>query len=193
MKMRTPVLVLLAVLLLAACGDGGADEMAQDEAAPDAEDESPEVADAMGPGTFIFESMGAVGELEIPAEPDEEIEELRELAGDDTVVDYIRADVDNREGEESVNMYRVNLYTPEGEELEYVGVSEYVGDITPTGEDVPAEEYNRYVDAYNEHLGQAAQHERREFLLIGPEVPEEIRSVQVYPHGGFEVVHAEPA
>lgn len=148
----------------------------------------------MGPGTYIFKApTGGTGTMEIPAEPVAEIEELRTLVNAAPVT-YLTAAVDNRQGSVAISMDSVSIFTPEGEEFKYEGASEYVDKLRralPAA--APVETYNRFINVSNAYLGDAPPLALKDFVLLGPEVPQEISGVIVNPTGGFHPVPALPA
>lgn len=103
----------------------------------------------MGPGEYTFESAtGTIGTMSIPGAPDPEIEKLRALVEGEPVT-YLKVKVDNRKGTLGVNMYRVSIFTPEGQELKYVNADSYIDEMRPSG--APAEVYNSFIKLSNRH------------------------------------------
>lgn len=148
---------------------------------------TPEV---LTPGAFTFtNATGATGSLEVPGAPDPEIEGLRTLAGAEPTT-YLTVSVDNRNGTVGVNMYGVSIFTPEGEELQYVNADEYIDSIRPS--DSPAEVYNQFIEAGNRHMEMAKPKAAKDFVLVGPEVPAEFTAITVYPTGMSDPVDAAP-
>ncbi|SDF99735.1 hypothetical protein SAMN04487781_3244 [Cellulosimicrobium cellulans] len=149
------------------------------------------------PGTFqAYAPSGGALTLEIPAtEAPADVEAAREAVGAPPVV-YIAVDVDNREGQQLVNMYEVNLYDPDGKEYKFVRVDRAVGEWfadvgTDTNEQIDL--YNLGVETSNAHLDDVAVSQRATLILVGDEVPEQIADVQVYAEGAFEPSFAVPA
>lgn len=187
---------IVLVLLLTGCG-GSADAPSTqpvNDNPSGVDSQPPPTKRIMGPGKYTFTSKeGGKGVLQVPAPPDPQVEELRMLAGGEPVT-YITAAIDNRDGTESINMYRINIYTPEGQEMRYVSVLAYIDEIQPRlPTDAPAATYNKFVDYYNAHLDGAAPLQVKDFVMVGPQVPDEITGITVYPTGGFNPVQAEPA
>jgi hypothetical protein len=109
-------------------------------------------------------------------------------------VTYISAAVDNREGTKAINMYSLSIFTPEGKELKYKGVSGYLDDLRGRlPANAPSEVFNKFVDVSNAYLDDASPLEVKDFVMVGPEVPAQITGITVYPTGGFPPVNAEPA
>jgi hypothetical protein len=122
-----------------------------------------------------------------------EVEELRAIVNAPPVT-YISAGVDNRDGTKSINMYSLSIFTPEGKELKYTGVSPYVDDLRAIlPPDAPAEIFNRFIDVSDAYLDDASPLEVKNFVLVGPEVPAQISGITVFPTGGFPPVSAAAA
>ncbi|MFJ2518634.1 hypothetical protein ACIOWF_06650 [Cellulosimicrobium cellulans] len=209
------VAVVSAGLVLAGCSGGEPDEApaasssTTEEAKDPATEESPVGSEAevgedlevpegpWSPGAFqAYAPSGGALMIEIPAaEAPADIEAAREAVGAPPVV-YIAVDVDNREGQQSVNMYEVNLYDPDGNEYKFVrahnAIDEWFYDVgTDTNEQIDL--YNLGVETSNAHRDDVAVSQRATLLLVGEEVPDQIADVQVYAEGAFEPSFAVPA
>ena len=144
------------------------------------------------PGAYTFENTtGTKGTLQIPGQPDAEIENLRALAGSTPAVTYLTVHIDNRAGTVGANMYGVSIFTPAGEELQYKNADDYIGSITPSG--APAAVYNQFIEAGNKHMAMAKPKAVKDFVLTGPAVPAEISAITVYATGMSDPVDAVPA
>lgn len=128
--------------------------------------------------------------MAVPGQPDPEVEKLRALVNGPATT-YLTVKVDNRAGTGNVNMYGVSIFTPEGKELKYTNVSDYIDDLRPS--DAPAEIYNQFIAASNKHAELASPKEVKDFILVGPPVPETFTGVTVYPTGISDPVEAKPA
>ncbi len=146
------------------------------------------------PGNYRFNAAtGATGTMEIPAPPVPEIEELRRLVKEAPVT-YLTAVVDNRHGSVAINMDSVSIFTPEGAEYRYQSASEYITrlrDALPA--DAPAETRTRLDDLFIAHSGEAPPLGMKDFVLVGPPVPNEMSEIIVHPTSGFHPVPAMPA
>ena len=125
----------------------------------------------MGPGEYTFENAtGTVGTMSIQGTPDPEIEKLRTLVKGELTT-YLTVKEDNRKRTVGVNMYGVSIFTPEGQELKYVNAdSSYIDEKRPSG--APAEVYNTFVKLGNQHRETADPLEEKDFVLVGPALPE---------------------
>lgn len=226
MKFKTFIATFgLAALTLTACGNQDSSPEDQDDVSED-QDSSPEDAgqdgqqgqdqsELMGHGAYALEHEGAEISFELPAnEDDPEIEELEQYREDVKAdpVTYIVADVDNRNGQEHINMYQVEVFDEDGASYTFGSVDEHFGDIMPEtdwsgdaeestladGTVVPEQEgtelYNRGVDLTNEHLDGVDVAGRDTIVLVydGDDLPDEFTRVAVWPSGGFEDVDAYP-
>jgi hypothetical protein len=179
-------LSVAAVVVLAGCSAPAPASEPVATVAPTTE--APQV---LKPGSYSFEnSTGAKGTLDVPGKPAADVEALRALVKAPAKT-YLTVHVDNRAGSVGVNMYRVSIFTPAGEELEYVGASEYIDSIRPS--DAPAETYNQFINTGNKHNEMANPKGVRDFVMVGPKVPAEFTSVTVYPTGAGDPVEAAPA
>lgn len=89
-------------------------------------------------------------------------------------------------------MYSLSIFTPEGKELEYKGVSPYLDDLRRMlPADAPPEVFNKFIDVSDAYLDDASPLEVKNFVLVGPEVPAQMTGITVYPTGGFPPVNAE--
>lgn len=202
--MRKSLLVSAALLVgLTGCGQEGpatiTPETAPGEttaAAPPSEETSPSASalpTTFGAGEYYFEYMGATGTITMPSDPVADVEEIREMAGVDPVT-YATVKVDNRKGSEYINMYGISVYSPAGEEFEFVDASSAIADWPIDSEVVGVDAYNRSVDVNNKYLDGADPLQVKEFVMVGqfPELPEEFAGISVMPSGGFDSVLAVP-
>lgn len=149
-----------------------------------------------GPGTFqAYAPSGGALTLEIPAtEAPADIEVAREAVGASPVI-YVTVDVDNREGQQIVNMYEVNLYDPDGKEYKFRNAStvidEWYSDVgVETAEEIDL--YNLGVETANNYRDTVAISQRATMVLIGDAIPDQIADIQVYAEGAFEATFAAP-
>jgi hypothetical protein len=148
-------------------------------------------AATMRPGEYTFENAaGAVGTLSIPGTPDPEIEKLRAYVGGESVT-YLTVRVDNRKGTEAVNMHGVSIFTRDGQELKYENADAYLEDLRPSN--APAELYNSFVKLGNQHMPTSKPATVKDFVLVGPAVPEAFSKVSVYAAGTSDPANALPA
>jgi len=154
---------------------------------------TPALKRTTGPGAYTFTADGGgTGTLQLPAAPVPEIEELRSIVNAPPIT-YISAAVDNRDGTKAINMFSLSVFTPEGKEVKYSGVSAYVDDLrSMLPADAPSHVFNKFVDVSNAYLDDASPLEVKDFVMVGPEVPDRITGISVYPTGGFPPVKAEP-
>lgn len=145
----------------------------------------------MRPGQYTFSTAsGAIASMSIPGTPDPEVEKLRALVGGSAPT-YVTVTVDNSRGSESVNMHSVSIFTPDRQELKYVNASTYVDDLRPP--DARAEVYNVFIKLSNKLKADAKPRTVKDFVLIGPPVPDAISSVKVHPTGISDPLDAQPA
>lgn len=204
---------VLIALVLAGCGAGG---QSDDSGSPQPLNSSAGVeggqtaaGDASGsgegfevpeepwvPGTYqAYAPSGAELTIELPAtEVPADIEAYR-LKVDAPEVVYVSVDVDNREGEQSVNMYEIDVYDPAGKEYTFSGVETLIGEwMDDVGVDTneQIDLYNEGVDLSNKYMDNVAVSERATMVLYGTELPEQIADVQVWAEGAFEKSFAVP-
>ena len=137
------------------------------------------------------------------------IEAYRVKAGG-APVSYLVAEVDNRKGTESVNMYRVDAFDADGAQYTFSTVTEalsawspeYGSDYKYTSaagkplDDATGDALQREgVALHNEHLSGADVAEKAMLILQSPttELPTEFTRVSVQPSGGGEGEDATPA
>jgi len=170
----------------------------------------------MEPGEYEVYSMdGAHITFDLPADPEDEalqeIEQYRQGVQAEPVT-YIIADVDNREGADSVDMYQVAVFDEDGNKYEFSEVSNYISDISPktdwegdddtyllpNGERLSLEEgsnlRHQSVDLHNEYLYGASAGERKTLIRVyeGDDLPDEFTRVSVMPSGAYDEVEAFP-
>ena len=184
----------VAALLLSGCSSEASESApaAKDAPASSATSSAPTAdlpVDGMGPGSYTFETAdGVTGTLEVPGAAPVDIEELRTVAGAAAVL-YLTGNLDNREGSDPFDVYMINVYDAEGNEYSYLPAQDYIGEITPA--DAEGEEYNKYSRLYNQYSTVVSAMERKDFVMVGPELPAEISGVSV--SNGFEDFGAQPA
>lgn len=211
-------LAVASVLALTACGGNGGD-VSEVEANTTAESPAggdPTPMDSMGvmeAGEFeTYSSGGGHIVFDLPADSDSEelveLEEYREDVNADPVT-YLIADVDNRNGSESINMYQVKAFDEDGNSYEFSDVSAYVSEIGPTytgdyeyvlpdgevlDDELGFELSERNTDLHNEYLDGASPAERKTMILVheGDDLPDEFTRVAVWPNGAGEEVEALP-
>ena len=145
----------------------------------------------MKPGQYTFRNANdAVGTMSIPGTPDPEVEKLRALVGGEAPT-YVTATVDNQKGTEDVAMRAVSIFTPDGQELKYENASTYVDQLRPPG--AQAEVYNVFIKLAAKLKAQAKPGTVRDFVLVGPPVPEVFSGVKVHLNGMADPVDAVPA
>ena len=164
----------------------------------------------------VYSMDGAHITFDLPADPEDEalqeIEQYRKDVQADPVT-YIVADVDNRGGSNSVDMYQVAVFDEDGNKYEFSEVSNYISDIAPrtdwegddetyllpNGERLSREEgsdlYSRNVDLHNEYLYGASVGERKTLIRVyeGDDLPDEFTRVSVMSSGAYEEVEAFPS
>jgi len=170
----------------------------------------------MEPGEYEVYSMdGAHITFDLPADPEDEalqeIEQYRQGVQAEPVT-YIIADVDNRDGADSVDMYQVAVFDEDGNKYEFSEVSNYISDISPktdwegdddtyllpNGERLSLEEgsnlRHQSVDLHNEYLYGASAGERKALIRVyeGDDLPDEFTRVSVMPSGAYDEVEAFP-
>lgn len=144
----------------------------------------------IGPGEYTYENAtGTIGTMSFPGTPEPEIEKLRALVEGESAT-YLAVKVVNRKGTVGVNMYGVSIFTPDGHELKYVNADSYTDGVRPSG--APAEVYNTFIKLGNTHAEMVDPVEVKDFVLVGPPVPELFTGVVVHPTGGYGEVNAQP-
>lgn len=182
------------------------------EVAPSNDFETPQLMEA---GAFKLLAMsGAEISFELPTPTTDkrlaDIEAYRNDAGADPVT-YLIAEVDNRKGNELVNMYEVSAYDEEGNKYEFSTVSEHISEWGPTYtsdydyvmpdgtklSEAKGESLNsRGIDLHNEHLDGVDPAERGTIIMLSEDtdLPSEFTRVAVQPSGGMnEAEEAFPA
>jgi hypothetical protein len=152
------------------------------------------VPTVLRPGKYRFNAAtGATGTMEIPAPPVPEIEEIRTTVNEAPVT-YLTAVVDNRQGSVAITMNSVSIFTPEGAEYRYQRASDYINKLREAlPAEAPAETRSRFDDVFNAHRGDAPPLAVKDFVLVGPAVPNEMSEIIVHPTSGFHPVPALPA
>src|SRR5690625_875657 len=230
MKTKTLITTLaIAGLALAGCSGTGSAEAGGkniqplfpdqdyiDEADVDDDFDPMDGMGTMEPGEYEVYSMdGAHITFDLPANPEDEalqeIEQYRQGVQAEPVT-YIIADVDNRDGADSVDMYQVAVFDEDGNKYEFSEVSNYISDISPktdwegdddtyllpNGERLSLEEgsnlRHQSVDLHNEYLYGASAGERKALIRVyeGDDLPDEFTRVSVMPSGAYDEVEAFP-
>ena len=180
----------IVALLLSGCASEAADATA--DAKPESQvsttpTETP--VDAMGPGTYTFDTgAGTVGTLEVPGTAPVDIEEVRTLVGGEPVT-YLTGNLDNREGAELFDMYRVSIYDMEGNKYDYEPAEDYMHSTVSI--DAPDDVYDKYRAASDNLTSVFDPLQQGDFVMVGPLLPEQIAGVNV--SNGFEDFGAQPA
>ena len=163
----------------------------------------------------VYSMDGAHITFDLPGDPEDdavqEIEQYRQDVQAEPVT-YIIADVDNREGTDSVDLYQVAVFDEDGNKYEFSEVSNYISDIAPetdwegdddtyllpNGDRLSQEEgadlRHQKVDLHNEYLYGASAGERKTLIRVyeGDDLPDEFTRVAVMPNGAFEETEAFP-
>lgn len=224
MKHTPLTIIAIAALALVGCGstETTSDEPQSAEEAQQEYADQLESGEAQGPPPMPAGEYEAYAEagghivMEIPASTDDEliaeIEDYREQIGAEPVT-YLIADVDNRQGHESIGMRNVYIYDKDGNEYQFSGVSEYISDIEPVtdwasedetyslvdGTEISRDQYfelsSTGTDLHNEHMYGASAAERKTMILVheGDDLPNEFTRVAVQPGPFGEEVEAYPA
>lgn len=192
----------IAALTLVGCSGTQANEEpqsaeeAQQQYADELEEQGIDPMQGFGPmqaGEFeTYTEHGGHITLQLPASPNSDdvadIEQYRQDVNANTPVTYLTADVDNRDGTDSIGMWKVKAFDEQGQEYEFVGVTEYL--------DSTDESYGSHgIDLYNDHLHGVEAAGRDTLVLIheGDDLPDEFTRVAVWPNGALEEVDAYPA
>lgn len=153
---------------------------------PSTAEKAEEVGEVTGHGTYSFQTgTGGEGTMTVPAEPIAEVEDLR-IQVDGKEVTYITATIDNREGSDPFDLYQINIYDPAGQQYVYTNVSDYISEIRPA--DAEASFYNQFIDLANSFESIVQPLQVSDFVMVGPEVPEEIAGIAV--SNGYEEIPA---
>jgi hypothetical protein len=143
------------------------------------------------PGQYTFRNAtDAVGTMSMPGTPDPEVEKLRALVGGEPPT-YVTITVDNQKGTEDVGVRAVSIFTPDSQELKYENAYNYVDQMRPPG--AQAEVYNVLIKFADKLKAQAKPGMVRDFVLVGPPVPEVFSGVKVHLDDMSDPVDALPA
>lgn len=159
-----------------------------------------------GHGTYkVHSTSGAELEFDLPTDPDNDaltqITQYMEDVNADTDITFIVADVDNRNGQDLVELSGIDVFDEEGNQYEFTSISEHLNDISPStdwdgdddmylladGSSVPGdvghELYNRGVDLHNEYLHGIDVAGRGEIILVyeDDDLPEQFTRVATWP------------
>lgn len=137
-------------------------------------------------GQFAFVAGEATGDVILPVEGPEDVEDLRTQLEQDEVT-YLTVSVQNPEGGTTLELESVTLSTLEGQELQFRPaplVLQEWGAAANDGE--PAPEVVPLVEQYS---GGALPDSTTELLMIGefPEIPDTVQTVLVQPVDGDAV------
>lgn len=213
----------IGLLTLTACSNNDEPqnaEEAQQQYADELEEQGIDPMDGAGnmpTGEYeVYPEHGGHIVFDLPADNDNdeltEIEQYRQDAQADPVT-YLVADVDNRDGTDSINMYQVAVFDEDGNKYEFSEVSNYISDISPStdwdvddgtyllpnGERLSQKEganlSRQSSELHNEYLYGASVGERKTLILVyeGDDLPDEFTRVAVWPNGALEEVDAYPA
>ena len=220
---HTPLTILAVLALtLVGCGSTQAEEEPQNaEEAQQQYKDMLESGEAQGPrpmpaGEYTAQAeAGGTIVMQIPASTDDElisqIEAYREAVNAEPVT-YLTADVDNRQGHESIGMRNAYIYDNDGNEYQFSGLSEYISSIEPVtdwasedeeysltdGTEISRDQYfelsSTGTDLHNEHMYGASPAERKTMILVheGTDLPDEYTRVAVQPGPFGEEVEAYP-
>ena len=223
MKHTPHTIIAIAALALVGCGstETTSDEPQSAEEAQQEYADQLESGEAQGPppmpaGEYeAYAEAGGTIVMQIPADPADEtlteIEAYREAVNAEPVT-YLIADVDNRQGHDSIGMRNVYIYDKDGNEYQFSGVSEYISDIEPVtdwasedetyslvdGTEISRDQYfelsSTGTDLHNEHMYGASAAERKTMILVheGTDLPNEFTRVAVQPGPFGEEVEAFP-
>lgn len=210
----------IAAMALTACGNDPQETEREPEAPVEETDVETmdDASDTWGHGTYrTYTSSGAIINFDLPTEPSHEsLTEIEQYRDDVEVsaepVTYIVAEVDNRDGSQTVGLPGISVFDPDGNEYEFTGVSNYINDISPEtdweddgesyilrdGTKIPRHEgfdlYNKGVELHNEYLDGIKVAGAGEMILVyeGEDFPDEFTRVATWPHGMGEADEATP-
>ena len=220
--MKHTPLTLLAVISLALVGCGSTEATSEEpqsrEEAQQQYKDMLESGEAQGPPpmpageyTAQAEAVGTIV-MQIPASTDDElisqIEAYREAVNAEPVT-YLIADVDNREGSDSIGMRKVKVFDAEGVEYEFTDAADlieewgphYTSDYEykmPNGDIIPNDEANALREQESElhdNLTGSVSAAGRDTIILtyqGDDLPDEYTRVAVQPGPLGEEVDAYP-
>ena len=214
---HTPLTILTVIsLALVGCGSTQAEEPAPEttETIEQTQPEQTPQADSMNQDPtadseytldqeyfFYGKTPGVVGKFELPSEPVNEIEELREQV-DAPEVTYITATIDNRQGAEGQRVQAISLFDEAGQQYEFTMAANHIDEwrgMLPQepehGNPENVGDYNTYIEVGNQYRHGADAGEVKQIVLLheGTDLPEDITRVAVYTSGlGSEPVAALP-
>jgi hypothetical protein len=191
------IAVLLLVVTLAACsGDApaGPDQADGPTRSAPANAADPPVP-ITGSGAYTFTHAGAAGTVTVPTATTDtriaEYEEYRKLA-DAIGVTYVASAIDNRNGAETITMYRVVVITDDGRQIE----APNIGVRLATWRDAFSSSGSGNVQAYDrgvelEHALQPLPPGTSGTLInAAAQLVPSVARVFVYPTGGLDRVEA---
>ena len=191
------IAVLLLVVTLAACsGDApaGPDQADGPTRSVPANAADPAVP-ITGSGEYTFTHAGAAGTVTVPTATTDtriaEYEEYRKLA-DAIGVTYVASNIDNRNGAETITMYRVVVITDDGRQIE----APNIGVRLATWRDAFSSTGSGNVQAY--HRGVELEHAIQPLppgtsgtlINAAAQLVPSVARVFVYPTGGLDRVEA---
>lgn len=213
--MRIPGILAITALALVGCGSTQADEepiqaptepieaqTAEQEPEPMSQDPTADIEYSLNQEYFFYgKAPGVVGKFELPSEPVNEIEELREQV-DAPEVTYITATIDNRQGTEGQRVQAISLFDEAGQQYEFTVAANHIDEwrgMLPQepehGNPENAGDYNTYIEVGNQYRHGADAGEVKQIVLLheGTDLPEDITRVAAYTSGlGSEPVAALP-
>lgn len=189
---RAAAIAAVATLALAGCGitdeepkvaaptieeEAPAEEVAAEAPAieEETEEEKPEEKPAAkqgGPGVYQADLMsGGVSTAAIPGSGPSDLEEFREKVGVDPV-GYIVVEIDNTEGTDSDMLFELQIVDGEGKTHTYEDV------MTATMDwDSGMTHWEEQADLWDKYPYETLPGAKNTVVLIGPEVPETIKTV----------------
>lgn len=154
-------------------------------------DEMPSV---FSQGDFYFVSeANMVGKFTIPGKKPADLESLRNVVGA-PAVSYLEVKLDGRQATDSVNMYALTLFDPDGKKYEFHPISDAMEEWRDRVDTDDTDLYNRFIDASNAEPYMVDQAEVGTLRMFSKSttLPTEITRVAVWPAGVFEETEAYP-
>ncbi|QOT19750.1 hypothetical protein [Paenarthrobacter sp. YJN-5] len=160
--MKALAILALAVLLLTGCASTpttAASSPPNDYTAPPTGDGTTPTPEPSGPGTYMVGIKGATVLMEVPdsAGPDAETIAVLQSAGV-TPGSWIKADLDNRKGQDAAVLNVVGLSTPDGKRVEYKSLPVVTNTVQTSG--MTSDVQRRYVTWSNAQKASAQAGER---------------------------------
>ncbi|WP_138443504.1 hypothetical protein [Sinomonas susongensis] len=147
------------------------------------------VSEPSGPGTYAVQLDGAEVSLEIPAQADPESVAVLKLLGV-SAGSWVKATVDNRQGEQGGGVSVVGLSTAEGKRVEYVSPDSLIDGMETSK--LSTEDYNRVIHWQNAQndAGYVEAGEKAVVYLAAPEALPEFVRVDAAKGTGTQAVKA---